>query len=157
MHFLKYSTHYLGSADIDCLLGKDTEKLQRSSALFLLKLKEERRITQVAIDDIVNGSRTLFSQALQQLRPRINAALAESDCNPEDISGLDDAFADIADPFKGLETCALQEKYFRDKLELLVSYTCIRVILHMPNIKQEDVSEKTSYTFGMPKLLQARH
>ena len=33
----------------------DRTQQQRSSALFLLKLIEERRLTQVAIDDVVTG------------------------------------------------------------------------------------------------------
>ena len=37
-------------ADLDILLGNDKDAQQRASALFLLKLKEHRRLSQVAID-----------------------------------------------------------------------------------------------------------
>lgn len=41
-------------ADLDLLLGTDSLIQQRSASLFLLKLKELRKITQVTIDDIIS-------------------------------------------------------------------------------------------------------
>ena len=110
-------------ADIRYLTGPDQTELRRSSALFLLKLKELRRTSQVAIDDIVEGSRSLFCQTLDRVQAGVKARLAEVGIEPESV-GLDTIFQDIVDPFNGLETCRHQENYFRESLHLIVSIMC---------------------------------
>ena len=109
------------SADIKFLMGTDAEALCRSSALFLLKLKEQRRISQVAIDEIVTESKGLFLQCMERVKAGVRAKLAESGVDPNSISGLDSIFIDAPDLFGGIETCHLQEKYYREKLNLIVS------------------------------------
>ena len=113
------------SADIDHLIGVDEEKIQRSSALFLLKLKEHRRISQVGIDDIVQGATGLFYQVSDRLQAGIRAKLAEADIDFEAIHGLDDVFNDLPNPFCGIETSYLQENYYRQSLGLVVSMICV--------------------------------
>ena len=100
------------SADFRCLIGTDVEHIRRSSALFLLKLKEKRRITQVAIDDIVEGCQGLFSQTLDRVQASVKAKLAELGIDLSQMNGFDDAFQHVIDPFEGIETCHLQERYF---------------------------------------------
>lgn len=63
-----FSCTSIDSSDISYLLGSDAEEVQRSSALFLLKLKEEHRISQVAIDNIVEDSRGLFFQVMERVQ-----------------------------------------------------------------------------------------
>ena len=106
-------------ADIDYLLGDCTQQ-QRSSALFLLKLKEERRLTQVAIDDIVTGIESVLEKCTIRTKAGVRAKLASSGIDPND---LDDVFSDMVKPFAGLETEFKQESYFKDFLGLLVSCT----------------------------------
>ena len=103
------------------LIGSDVEEVRRSSALFLLKLKEQRRISQVAVDDIVNGCKSLFCHTIVRVKAGVRAKLAESGVDPSTIDGLDSAFEDVSNPFEGLKTSYLQEKYFRDTLGLVVS------------------------------------
>ena len=50
-------------ADIDRLSGRDVVDQKRSSALFLLKLKEIHRVPQVAVDSVVSGSQEIFQQS----------------------------------------------------------------------------------------------
>lgn len=102
------------------MLGRDTKVAQKSSSLFLLKLKEQRRISQIAIDDIVDGSRLLFCDTIKRVQANVKAKLAESGVDPDAIAGLDNAF-NVYDPFVGLETSYLQEQYYREKLGLIVS------------------------------------
>ena len=45
--------------------GHDSEWQKRASALFLLKLKEGRRLSQVAVDDVAE-CRTLFQQTIEK-------------------------------------------------------------------------------------------
>jgi hypothetical protein len=107
------------SADIQYLTGADVEAIRRSSALFLLKLKEKRRTSQVCIDDIVEGSRGLFHLTVDRVGAGIKSHLAESGVDQEFIAGLDRVI--IVDPFHGIDTCHLQEKYFHESLGLIVS------------------------------------
>ena len=107
-------------ADMEYLFGNQ-EQLQRSSALFLIKLKEQRRVSQVTIDDIVTGLEGLLQQTVSRAKAGVRAKLAEQGVSPADISGLDEVFDDIAQPFSGLETAFKQEKYFKECLGLVVS------------------------------------
>ena len=102
-------------------MGLDVEQIRRSSALFLLKLKEQRRTSQVTIDDIVEGCRGLFTQTIDRVQAGVRAKLAELGLDPDTIEGLDDIFKNVTDPFEGIETCHLQEKYLRETLGLIVS------------------------------------
>lgn len=99
------------------LIGND--ELRRSSALFLLKLKEHRRLSQVAIDDVVEGTNALFYRLCDHLRAKVKAELDKS----EQVQGwqLDNLFDDVVKPFNGIETCYLQEKYYQNALGLIVS------------------------------------
>ena len=94
--------------------------MHRSSALYILKLKEQRRVTQVAIDDIVEGTRGLFFQVLERTKAGVRAILAEAGVDSDSIL-LDDVYKSVLDPFSGIHTCYLQEKYFHEKLNLIVS------------------------------------
>ena len=108
------------SADLQRLMGTDIETQRRSSALFLMKLKEHRRLSQVAVDDVVDGCRMIFRQTTDRLQAGIREKLAAIGMDSDDIS-LDDVFTDLVDPFDGLETQHKQEKYFKETLGLIVS------------------------------------
>ena len=101
-------------------MGNDKDAQQRASALFLLKLKEHRRISQVALDDIVEEWGDLFSHTVKRLSARVHEKLSSTGIDVEDIDGLDQVFEDIPHPFEGLKTRFLQEKYFRESLGLVV-------------------------------------
>ena len=90
-------------ADVDYLLG-DVSQLQHSSALFLLKLKEERRLTQVAIDDVVEGIEAVLEKSVIRAKAGVRAKLATEGIDPDTITGLDEVFLDATHPFSGLET-----------------------------------------------------
>ena len=105
-------------ADLDLLLGLDIAAQQRSAGLFLLKLKEHRRLSQAAIDDIVQEWNGLF---LQRLNARESEKLASSGIDVDSIERLQEVFQDFPSLFQGLETRYFQEKYFRESLGLLVS------------------------------------
>ena len=108
-------------ADLDLLLGSDKVAQQRSSALFLLKLKEFRRLSQVAIDDIIQEWNGLFSHTLQRLHADVQRTLAENGIDVSSVAGLPEVFQDAPSPFAGLETRHMQEKFYRETLGLVVS------------------------------------
>ena len=111
----------VGLSDIDFLLGHDANMMRRSSALYLLKLKEQLRITQVAIDVIVEGSKGLFSATMNRAKASVTATLSEAGVNPNSIAGFSEAFDKVTDPFDKIDTYCLQEKYYRENLHLIVS------------------------------------
>lgn len=84
-------------------------------------MKECRRLSQVAIDDIVQEWDGLFSHTVQQLNARVRERLASAGVDADSVEGLQDVFQDYHSPFEGLETRHLQEKYFRENLGLVVS------------------------------------
>lgn len=110
-------------ADHDILLGIDKDIQQRSSALFFLKLREQRRITQAAIDDIVEDWDALFSYSVQQPHARVRERLASTSIEISSIDGLQEVFEDVPRPFDGLETMHKQEKFYTESLGLVVIHT----------------------------------
>jgi len=57
-------------------LVSDHSALQRSHALFLLRLKEKHKLTQVAIQDIVQSVTDITQQGLSVLKSQVCSALA---------------------------------------------------------------------------------
>ena len=114
------SIHADVQADLNLLFGTDKLLQQRASALFLLKLKEFRKLSQVAIDDIVNECDGVFSHTVQRLYAGVRANLAAAGIDTSVIEGLREVFQNVPSPFQGLETRHLQEKFFRDHLQLVV-------------------------------------
>lgn len=74
--------------------------LKRSSALFLLRTKEINRVTQVALNEIIEGVTELF----------------------QTYASPDACICSSATPFAGLETQYLQQKYYQEEFNLVVSY-----------------------------------
>lgn len=120
VHFLSPNSDE-SQADLDLLLGTDKAAQQRSSALFLLKLKESRRLSQAAIDDIVHDWDGLFSHTVKRLQARVKAKLATAGIDVDGIEGLQEVFQDVPNPFDGLQTRHMQEKYYHESLGLVVS------------------------------------
>ena len=110
--------------DIDHLLGIDATCQKKASALFLMKLKESRHLSQPAIDDIVEGCRLVFSHTVKRIHSGVHAKLAKVGIE-EDV--LDDVFFSLADPFTGLETRHLQEKCFKEDFGLVVSVRTVYI------------------------------
>ena len=62
----------------------------------------------------MEGARHIFHQTATRIHARINEKLAQE--------GVDtDVTTDLVNPFSGLESQCLQEKYFAEKLSVIVS------------------------------------
>ena len=70
----------------------NSEKQRRASALFLIKLKEQRRVSQVAVDDVVSGFEGLLQQTVSRAKAGIRAKLAQQGIDPTNVQGLEDVF-----------------------------------------------------------------
>ena len=127
--------------------------LRRSNALFVLKMKETRQMSQVAIDDMIEGCRELVVQRSQQIKSQVWEALSASGIDPEAVNGLPSTFTDEFDPFYGIETQYKQDKYFKEELGLLVSeitiwHQCLEVFI-LSNISRKQFSLIEGYHYPM--------
>ena len=110
------------AADINFLTGHDRETIKRSSALLLLKLKEHHRLSQAAIDTIVEGYRGLFSTIVGHIQAAMRSKLAELGFNPSNIDAMEEVFNEVEEPFKDLTTEYQQNAYFLNHFNLVVCY-----------------------------------
>lgn len=84
---------------------------QRSAALLLINLKERHRLTQSAVNFTVGQVGQMLAHVLDDVKASLKDKLGEVD--------IDECF-DV-DPFCGLETEALQSKFYREHFNLVVS------------------------------------
>jgi len=108
------------SADIDRLVGFDEELQKRSAALLVLKLKEQRHVSHMAIQDVIEHSKAQFDRTVSILLAEVRSHLAEKGVDPSELD-LDSALSKFNHPFSELDTKHKQDKYFTDKLGLIVS------------------------------------
>ena len=102
-------------------MGYDEEHQKRAAALLILKLKEQRRVSQVAIDDIIEHSKVQFDRTVSILLAKVRSHLAERGFSVSELD-LDAALSKLDHPFSEMDTKHKQDKYFKDKLGLIVSY-----------------------------------
>ena len=98
--------------------------LQKSTALFLLGLKEKHKLTQAAVQSVVEGATSLLQQRLDILHTQVCSKLTEAGVTS--LLGLDGLFSEDganARPFLGLETHHQQLKYYKTHFNFIVS-TC---------------------------------
>lgn len=71
----------------------------------------------------MDGCRHVFSHTLERIHSGVRNNLAKLDM---DDNLFDEVFEDVVDPFTGLETKYLQEKYIAEKFNYVVSllYVC---------------------------------
>ena len=109
------------SHDIHQLLHRDAYELKKKSILFLMQLKEEQLLTQTAVNVVVSGYKNMFEYTLGQLKAGVSRKLSVAGIDSKDIDGLDIVFDDVTDPFMGLETSYLQDKFISQELGCIVS------------------------------------
>ena len=109
-------------ADIDRLLELDHIKQKEAAALFILKMRAIRGVSQVAINDVVDGASEIFAQTVVRLKAGVRHKLAEIGIDESHSKNFEeDVFGTLTDPFAGLETNYLQEKYFKENFNVPVS------------------------------------
>lgn len=111
-------------------IGEDAEScsqelLQKATALFLLGLKEKHKLSQAAVQSLVEGVTSLVQQRLDFLHSQVCSQLTEA--GVRSLPRLDALFRDDganANPFWGLETQHQRLKYYKAHFNFIVS-TCI--------------------------------
>ena len=86
------------STDIDRLMGFDEELQKCSAALLVLKLKEQRHVSQVAILDVIKHSKAQFDRTASILLAEVRSHLAEKGVVDPSELDLDSALSSIILP-----------------------------------------------------------
>ena len=102
-------------------MGVDRDGVRHQAALFLLRMKEKKLLTQTAVDELIDETSSIFDRTFSMLKAGIRENLSTLGIDPTSLE-LDNVFDELSDPFDGLKTKHIQEKYFKDSLGLIVSY-----------------------------------
>jgi len=99
------------------------EQLQRTTALYLLTLKEKYKVTQTAIDFTVSQMKNAVDKMVDDLCSAVGEEVKKtSSLTDEDVIRILSVFQSTRNPFMGLETQYLQSKYFYNYFSLVVSH-----------------------------------
>ena len=108
---------------------------KRENAKFLLMLSEGKQVSQVALDEIVQGCREICKQTVSQTKERVLCVLNQAGVNVTDIPGLEESLCCSEDPFESIDTAYLRKKFYKKHFNYMVStkcimmYTCMYIIL----------------------------
>ena len=95
---------------------------KRSAALFLLKTREEGRLTQKALNQVVQSTSSLCDQVVSNLKAQVTQVIQKVGLNEADQKTILDSLGGIScDPFEGLRTEYKQEKFYKENFNYLVS------------------------------------
>ena len=101
----------------------DGSPMKRSVALFLMKTKNECRLTQSAMNDITHATGELCQVVVRRMKRSMTEMVEEdSHMDHDNKRALLDKVNDIEiNLFQGLNSEHLQEKYYREKFGYMVS------------------------------------
>ena len=105
--------------------------IQESSALFLMGLKEERKLTQVALQGVIEGVTNLTQTRLSALHTEVCGALRAAGIEPSTVPGLEEVFdseGSFGRPFLGLETQHQQLSFYKKHFNFVVSHSSVAVL-----------------------------
>ena len=96
-----------------------------SAALFILKAKEERRVSQWAVDGLLEDFHKVCEIQRNALRDEVKKCLDGLKCTSLVINAVDKVIKHScsASPFDGLHTAYLQQQYFQKHFHFVVRST----------------------------------
>lgn len=106
------STNHASEAPVD---------LTKQSAMFILKTRDGKRLTQAATDNILKDVTELFQTRLEAVCHNTVETLKGAGIDDTTISTVKNGILAECEPFKGLETEYRQTAYIRDDFGLIVS------------------------------------
>ena len=89
--------------------------------MFLLHLKEEKGLSQSAINEVVIASQKFFKHTISRVEAGVEDCLSKEAFLLSDIPGLSALFSNVKDLFSGLTSQFLQEKFYKEELQCVVS------------------------------------
>jgi len=99
-----------------------TKEDKKAAAMFILKLKEKHQIAQTTVDEILQDTEQVTGKMVHRLHQQLTTVLTEAGVNADDVPGLAELFEDpeILHPFDGLHTEYRQNKFYSEKMGLVV-------------------------------------
>jgi len=107
--------------------------LNREVALWILKLKEGRKLTQSAVDEVLSDVTELCTDIVSHLGDELRKVLDSAGLNSNDIPGFDNILSDdspYTNPFRDLQTQHLQMAYYRKYLNFVVGTGTMLLSMH---------------------------
>ena len=86
---------------------------------YLLKIKEENRLTQTTIKKVALATSELFSVTCRRLKRKVEQIL--EDANIEEVPGLDAVFDEFISPFEDFQTAWMMSQFQRNEMSYVVS------------------------------------
>ena len=117
-----YSWHTVHENSVE--LSTTLSTIQTSSALFLLGLKEECKLTQTALQGVIEGVTTLSRCHLDALHAEVCSILNAAGVSPSSIPELNELFdrdGPFGRPFSGLETQHQRLRFYKTHFQFVVS------------------------------------
>lgn len=111
---------------VDQLLATDQVTQQKKSALYVLNLKDIRCLSDSSVNYVLKQTQEMFQHSIGRIRAGVNERLSRNGIDPEGIPDLSNFFDSVEQPFQGLHTSFLQEKFYQQHLGCIVSI-CICV------------------------------
>lgn len=103
------------------ILETDCGHQRKKSALYILSLKEVHGLSEAAVDHVLKETEKIFTHTVGRIRAGVNERIARSGTDPNEIPELNLFLSSVEDPFQGLRSTFLQEKFYREQLNCIVS------------------------------------
>ncbi|KAK3713578.1 hypothetical protein QZH41_007689 [Actinostola sp. cb2023] len=110
--------------------------MAKANAYFLLKTKEEGRITQKCLDKIVSTTSEIVKNSVNVVKAQMVSALENSGLDYKDIQGLEDVFSEESpamNPFQGISNERSQTQYYKDNFGLVEP---VGIVLGQKHVKR---------------------
>ncbi len=104
----------------------DTISRKKAAAIWILKVQEKYKLTQSTMALILKDMTGFIQDLLSDLQDEINASFSSVGIDQSSIPGLSELFSPTSmygSPFDGLQSQYQQQKYYKEELGLIVSYT----------------------------------
>lgn len=112
-----------GKQSEEIIEDSSSVRLQKAAARFILSLKEQHRLTQVAVNYLVSQVKEMVACVIDDVREAVETVLVEKNLvssNSHDIfKTFDHCYEN--NPFAGLETEYKQTKFYKNNFNLVVS------------------------------------
>jgi len=110
-----------------------SDDIRKSSAIFLLSLKEKYKLTQVALQGVIEGVTGLVQCYLSSLHNKVDSNLLQNGVfSPAIIQGIGYLLSDdrqYGSPFSGLETHHQQLKFYYNNFDFVVCLCEVKLCL----------------------------
>ena len=99
----------------------DSVEQKKKSALFILNLKDVCGLSESVIDKVIKETERVFGHTVGRLQAGVKECISKNSIDPSDVLNLDQVFDKVEHPFHGLQSNFLQEKFYQQQFDCIVS------------------------------------